>query len=196
FVVVKALGGEEVRLPKGMEITMPENGEWFRVTDGDAHPTIPDGHFVYFHFPEGCKIRYSAEGPSSLRSEAFTLSTVRVRGTDKGFLLKSDRDRTGVVTEGWVQVIPGSSWGTFTIAMTIPIALFVAFWMYRFRKGRVVEASLIGAVGVLLATVAGGWIQGSPLEHIFSLTKEQTIFALCAYGLIPSVLPGGVRLLP
>ena len=44
--------------------------------------------------------------------------------------------------------MPGSSWGTFTIACTIPIALFVGLYMYRIRKGRVVEASLIGAVGV------------------------------------------------
>ena len=51
--------------------------------------------------------------------------------------------------------MPGSSWGTFTIACTIPIALFVGLYMYRIRKGKVVEASLIGAVGVLAATVAG-----------------------------------------
>ena len=43
--------------------------------------------------------------------------------------------------------MPGSSWGTFTIACTIPIALFVGWYMYRFRKGKVVEASLLGAVG-------------------------------------------------
>src|SRR5207253_10299226 len=81
-----------------------------------------------------------------------------------------------------VQVVPGSSWGTFTIAATIPIALFVSFWMYRFRKGHVVEASAIGAVGVLFATVAGGSIPGSPLEPYFSLSKEKTILALCAGG--------------
>ena len=43
------------------------------------------------------------------------------------------------------QLVPGSSWGTFTIACTIPIALFVGLYMYRIRKGKVVEASLIGA---------------------------------------------------
>jgi len=44
------------------------------------------------------------------------------------------------------RVSPGSSWGTFTIACTIPIALFVGLYMYKIRPGRVVEASLIGAV--------------------------------------------------
>src|SRR5699024_2607990 len=46
---------------------------------------------------------------------------------------------------------PGSSWGTFTIACTIPIALFVGLYMYRIRRGRVVEASLIGGVLTLVA---------------------------------------------
>ena len=51
--------------------------------------------------------------------------------------------------DGSIWQIPGSSWGTFTIACTIPIALFVGLWMYRIRKGKVVEASVIGAIAVL-----------------------------------------------
>ncbi|HUI11166.1 MAG TPA: carbon starvation CstA family protein, partial [Bacteroidota bacterium] len=45
-----------------------------------------------------------------------------------------------------VNALRESSWGTFTIAMTIPIALFVGLWMYRIRPGKIVEASLIGVV--------------------------------------------------
>jgi carbon starvation protein len=90
---------------------------------------------------------------------------------------------------GCSQVVPGSSWGTFTIACTIPIALLVGLWMYRIRKDRVVEASIIGVVLTLAAVVAGNWIPGSPLERFFSLTKEQTIWALCIYGFIAAVLP-------
>src|SRR5262249_48104138 len=115
------------------------------------------------------------------------------------FLTEKKTADGSVVTLGsseWRQLIPGSSWGTFTIACTIPIALFVAFWMYRFRKGHVVEASLIGAAGVLFATIAGGWIQGTWLHDIFSLSKEGTIFALCAYGFIASVLPVWMLLCP
>jgi carbon starvation protein len=177
FVVVKALGGEEVKLPKGMEIT-----------------------FV-FQFPEGCKIRYSKDGPESIRAESFRIRETQNHETPPieaipilDFDLTSG---TTVVAEQHVQLVPGSSWGTFTIACTIPIALFVAFWMYRLRKGHVVEASAIGAVGVLFATVAGGWVQDSPLLHsIFSLTKEQTIYALCGYGFIASVLPVWMLLCP
>jgi carbon starvation protein len=93
------------------------------------------------------------------------------------------------IPPGSSQIVPGSSWGTFTIACTIPIALLVGLWMYRIRKGRVVEASLIGGALTLAAVVAGNWIPGSSLEGIFSLTREQTIFTLCIYGFIAAVLP-------
>jgi carbon starvation protein len=98
--------------------------------------------------------------------------------------------------KGSQQKIPGSSWGTFTIACTVPIALIIGLYMYKLRKGRVVEASAIGAIAVLAATVAGNWIPGSPLEPYFSLSRETTILAICAYGFIASVLPVWLLLCP
>jgi carbon starvation protein len=95
-----------------------------------------------------------------------------------------------------VELVSGSSWGTFTIACTIPIALLVGMYMYRVRKGRVLEASLIGAAGVLAATIAGNWIPGSPAEAIFSLSRGETIFAICLYGFVASVLPVWLLLCP
>ena len=80
--------------------------------------------------------------------------------------------------------------------MTIPIALLVSFWMYKLRPGKITEASAIGAVLVLFATVAGSWIPGSPLEPYFSLSKNQTILALCGYGFLASVLPVWLLLCP
>jgi carbon starvation protein len=68
--------------------------------------------------------------------------------------------------------------------------------MYKIRKGRVVEASLIGATGVLAATIAGNWVPGSPLESFFALTRGQTILALTGYGFIASVLPVWLLLCP
>ena len=68
--------------------------------------------------------------------------------------------------------------------------------MYRIRKGRVVEASLIGAAATLAAVVAGNWIPGSALEQYFSLTKGQTVLALTSYGFIASVLPVWLLLCP
>jgi carbon starvation protein len=98
--------------------------------------------------------------------------------------------------DGSILQIPGSSWGTFTIACTIPIALFVGLWMYRVRKGKVVEASLIGAVAVLACTYIGSLIPGSPLERFFSLSGHGVTIAIAIYGFIASVLPVWLLLCP
>jgi carbon starvation protein len=189
FVVVKALGGEEVRLPRGMEITLPPGHRAPRAIELVA--------FVEHEFPAGCKIRYSPQASPLSRSEKFTLKMpAGPLPTNSGSMVTADTVETFVVPEGSIQIVPGSSWGTFTIACTIPIALFVGLWMYRIRKGHVVEASIIGGIGVLAATVLGAWIPGSPLEHFFSLSKEGTILALCGYGFIASVLPVWMLLCP
>jgi carbon starvation protein len=98
--------------------------------------------------------------------------------------------------DGTTVSIAGSSWGTFTIFCTIPIALLVGLYMYRFRKGRVVEASLIGAFFVLVATWAGSYIPGSPLVRYFDLSQKEVIVAIMAYGFLASVLPVWILLVP
>jgi carbon starvation protein len=98
--------------------------------------------------------------------------------------------------DGTLWHVAGSSWGTFTIACTIPIALFVGLWMYRIRKGKVVEASIIGAVAVLFCTWAGSLIPGSPLERYFSLSQHGVTIAIGIYGFIASVLPVWLLLCP
>jgi carbon starvation protein len=199
IVVVKALGGEEAKLPKGMTIMVPANER----VRAEEHGKATD-----LHFPPGCRVRYDASSAESGRPEAFV---VRVPGAVKGnWWVGVQKADPAEVTEsgsphpsythftesfrfvtpaGCVQVVPGSSWGTFTIACTIPIALLVGLWMYRIRPGRVVEASLIGGVLTIGAVVAGNWIPGSSLEGFFSLTREQTIWTLCIYGFIAAVLP-------
>ena len=98
--------------------------------------------------------------------------------------------------DGSLMTIAGSSWGTFTIFCTIPIALFVGLYMYRFRKGKVVEASLIGAVMVFIATWAGHFIPGSSWAPYFDLSQKEVIVAIMAYGFIASVLPVWILLCP
>src|SRR5262249_41884781 len=61
---------------------------------------------------------------------------------------------------------------------------------------RIGEASIIGALAVLVAVVVGNWIPGSPFERYFSLSKDQTILALTGYGFIASVLPVWLLLCP
>jgi len=180
MVVVKALGGEEVPLAAGMQIRLPENSR-FTVEPADQS--------WHYRFPENCSLRYTPQDFWRTRPEGFQLRVPVDRPL---------QEQAGVITlpAGCFQTVPGSSWGTFTIACTIPIALVVGWWMYRLRPGKVVEASLVGAAGVIAATVVGNWIPGSPLEPYFSLTRGQTILAMCIYGFIASVLPVWLLLAP
>src|SRR5262245_36383997 len=200
FVVVKALGGEEVKVPAGTLITVPKGEPVLFRTEDDRKFAIRD-------FPAGCAIRYSSADRPTRRSEPFTLKTPNTFndkwmlptdatkqtqkpvGPERMEIRYTDADANYPVPTSTVQAVPGSSWGTFTIACTIPIALLVGLWMYRIRPGRVVEASVIGVVLTLGAVVAGNWVPGSPLERFFSLTRDQTIVALTVYGFIAAVLP-------
>jgi carbon starvation protein len=107
-----------------------------------------------------------------------------------------DGDFAKPLPAGAQRLVPGSSWGTFTIACTIPIALFVGLYMYKIRKGRVVEASLIGGALTLVATVAGGWVASHEIGKWFNLTDTQVTYAMAAYGFVASVLPVWVLLCP
>ena len=89
-----------------------------------------------------------------------------------------------------------SAWGTFTIGISIPLALFMGLYMYRFRKGRITEATIIGVVGLLLAVVLGKPIAASSIGHWFLLSREQLIVAMAIYGFSASVLPVWMLLCP
>ncbi len=188
FVVVKALGGEEASLPEGTMINLPT---------AEAHVTkteLEGGKGFLTKFPSGCDLKYSRSGTVwTKRTEPFLIRSSNPLITYKE-TMRVDEDvfelpASYTLPPGCTQVIPGSSWGTFTIACTIPIALLVGLWMYRIRPGKVIEASLGGAALTLFAVVAGGWIPGSALEPYFSLTRNETIFALVVYGFIAAVLP-------
>jgi carbon starvation protein len=206
FVVVKALGGEEAKLPAGTQIRVTEKSE------GGVKIVADDEKGQRIQVPRQCEVCYSPTTPPSTRPESFTIALPPGRTLDRctttyfaaaalgspatANQLHFEVTETIVLPPGTKQIIPGSSWGTFTIFCTIPIALFVGLWMYRVRKGRVVEASIIGGVLVLGAVVAGAWVPGSPLGSVFSLTREQTILALCVYGFIAAVLPVWLLLTP
>src|ERR687892_1737951 len=59
-----------------------------------------------------------------------------------------------------VLALAESPWGTFSLAMTIPIALLMGVYLRFLRPGRVLEVSIIGVGLLLLAIVAGGWVEG------------------------------------
>jgi carbon starvation protein len=95
-----------------------------------------------------------------------------------------------------VNALQHSAWGTFTIGTSIPLALFMGFYMYRLRKGRIGEATIIGVGGMLLAVVLGKAVAGSSLGPWFTLGREPLIIAMAAYGFIASVLPVWMLLCP
>ena len=89
-----------------------------------------------------------------------------------------------------------SAWGTFTIAMTIPLALFVGLYMYKIRQGHIAEASIIGVVGVLCSVFAGSYIPGSWLEPYFTFSKAGITNLMAGYGFLASILPVWLLLVP
>jgi carbon starvation protein len=95
-----------------------------------------------------------------------------------------------------VNALRESSWGTFTIAMTIPLALFMGLYMYRFRKGKIAEATTIGVIALIAAVVFGKYIPESFLGPYLTLNKEQITLAIAVYGFIASVLPVWLLLCP
>ena len=95
-----------------------------------------------------------------------------------------------------VNALKESSWGVFTIATTIPIAFYMGLHMYRFRKGRIVEATVVGVILLLGAVIGGRWIPDSPLAPYFTLSAHQITLAIAAYGFVASVLPVWLLLCP
>src|ERR671925_229116 len=95
-----------------------------------------------------------------------------------------------------VNALAQSPWGTFSIAMTIPIAFFMGFYLRVIRPGRVMETTGIGVALLLLAIVAGGWVQDSSLADTFTLSPETLTLCLVAYGFFASVLPVWMLLAP
>jgi len=103
----------------------------------------------------------------------------------------------GVVALVIVNALKSSPWATFTLAMTIPIALLLGVYLRYFRPGRVLEASLVGVALVLFVVVAGQWVADSPAwAHIFTLSGITLAFAIIAYGFAASALPVWLLLAP
>jgi carbon starvation protein len=99
----------------------------------------------------------------------------------------------GIVVIG---ALASSPWGVFSIAMTIPIALFMGVYLRFLRPGAVNEVSIIGVVLLVLAIVAGRYVAESSWAPTFTLTPVQLAWALILYGFAASVLPVWLLLAP
>src|SRR5271167_1836976 len=96
-----------------------------------------------------------------------------------------------------VNALKSSPWGVFTIAMTIPIALLMGFYLRHLRPGKVLEVSSLGFILVMLAIWGGQWVSQSPaVAPWFTLTASTLAVVIIVYGFFASALPVWLLLAP
>ncbi|WP_253869925.1 carbon starvation CstA family protein [Mycobacterium sp. 1164966.3] len=96
-----------------------------------------------------------------------------------------------------VRALAQSPWGVFSIAMTIPIALFMGCYLRFLRPGQVGEVSAIGFALLLVAVASGNWVaETSWGASWFSLSPVTLCWCLIGYGFAASVLPVWLLLAP
>jgi len=97
-----------------------------------------------------------------------------------------------------VNALSNSPWGVFTIATTIPIAIFMGLYMFKSTPGQI-KVGVPSTVGVILligAVIAGRWIASTPFAAHLTFTGHQITILMAAYGFIASVLPVWLLLEP
>lgn len=96
-----------------------------------------------------------------------------------------------------VKALTHSPWGTYTVAFTIPLALFMGIYLRYLRPGRIGEVSVIGLVFLIFAIISGGWVAESPTwAPYFDFTGVQLTWMLVGYGFVAAVLPVWLLLAP
>jgi carbon starvation protein len=96
-----------------------------------------------------------------------------------------------------VKALADSPWGTFTVAATIPVALFMGVYLRFIRPGRIGEVSVIGFALLMAAIFGGQWVSEHPtLSHAFTFTPVQLVWALIAYGFVAACIPVWLLLAP
>jgi carbon starvation protein len=95
-----------------------------------------------------------------------------------------------------VNALAASPWGVFSIGLTIPIALFMGFYLRYLRPGRVMEATGIGVALMLAAIIGGGYVDQMGLAQTLTLSKETLVICLIVYGFLASILPVWMLLTP
>jgi carbon starvation protein len=96
-----------------------------------------------------------------------------------------------------VNALKDSPWGTFTIAMTIPIALLMGVYLRRIRQGKVLEVSMLGFILVLLAIWGGKWASQTPaMAQAFTFRGQTLAILIIGYAFAASALPVWLLLAP
>jgi carbon starvation protein len=95
-----------------------------------------------------------------------------------------------------VNALAESPWGVFSIGLTIPIALFMGFYLRFLRPGRVMEVTAIGVTMLLLAIIGGNYVEQLGVADMLTLSPNNLVFALVIYGFVASILPVWMLLAP
>jgi carbon starvation protein len=95
-----------------------------------------------------------------------------------------------------VNALKGSPWGTFTIAMTIPIAMLMGLYLRRLRPGKVLETSILGFILVLFSIWGGQYVAHSHWAAWFTFSGTTLAAAIIVYGFAASALPVWLLLAP
>ncbi|WP_297327467.1 carbon starvation CstA family protein [uncultured Bartonella sp.] len=102
----------------------------------------------------------------------------------------------GVLAMVVVKALAGSSWGTYTVAFTIPLAFLMGIYLRYIRPGRIGEVSVIGLVLLLFGIVSGGWIKDSAYAWWFQYEATTLTLMIIIYGFVAAVLPVWLLLAP
>ncbi len=96
-----------------------------------------------------------------------------------------------------VKALFESPWGTFTVLMTIPIAMIMGIWMWKIKPGSVILPSIFGILGLIISLIIGRYIALDPnLSKFFTFSETQIAIGLILYGAIASILPIWLLLAP
>ena len=204
-VVTKALGGDKINYDAQTRF----------VAASEDHPIVPRGSAgsgFRYTIPADATIIYPG-GVSVSAGAQFDLCT-----ETKGALpVDVEVSKYDPVSKKWIiprgtqlslpegtigyQEVAGSAWGTFTILLTIPIALFIGAYLYRIRKNRVVEASIVGGILTLGAVYLGGTLVDpasmlNAFADYFNVSETTVGIAIVVYGFVASILPVWLLLCP
>ena len=211
-VIVKTLGSHVEHYPVGTRFVAPHAAA---ILEKDRYTNVlvyrvPSGSMLVY--PSADKTKPAVEVPidQQIQIEAqptdgreYSVSLDTYENFDAGQRVGHHPGEVLEVLPGTEarMAVSGSAWGTFTIAMTIPIAVFIGLYMKRFRPGRVVEASIIGGVLVLGAVWLGGSIDApdsvlNTFREYFDLSEFGIAASMAVYGFVASILPVSILLLP
>jgi len=95
-----------------------------------------------------------------------------------------------------VNALAESSWGTFTIASTIPIAIIMGVWMFKIRKGKTIEATIFGVTMLVAVVILGRYVPSSQFAGWFTFNQKMLTILIAIYGFLASVLPVWLLLSP